>query len=388
MTNTRPSRTFSGNSKYLTFYNRHVHETFNPYTSSPIKSDLASSKITTSGKIYPNSKYCPGTSWTKSEKEIFFNLLQRTPTIPQILDNQEQWKSNLPKKSIFDIITYHNILKKELRRLKRKKSRKLIKYGDFPIAYEISPFFIHFEELQADMITRRESTLLMEKNRRIIKSSTTTPIEPIIDVEKLMKVLGCKVSHESLVLFDELARLVIRKIITNMIVDRGVNKRFQITEVVEAIKGLHYSDADLLFNTSKRTIFGMKRVNGDLIIKDDDEVIKKVDMHTIDGLIRSQREVIEEGDRDDENEMDLTVIEAEVLDEQDGVESRMYERGLVTMLMDDELLNSGITKEDEKLAQEWMNKRDDDVIIDNDHPDLSTEETSKLKKFSRKFATY
>ena len=308
----KPSRKFLGNTKYLQFYNQFVQEFF---TKCPKFSDLTSLIITTNGEIYNlpkrkkhNSRGRPrknqnqnpqqndflnddddgndigGTLWTWQEKEIFFNLLNKYKTITAILNNQQDWLAFLPKKSMIQIITYYELLKnnyktlqrqqqkqrqrqrqKRYRKNKKGKSKKrhgdgdgdgessLLSYRDIPIAYEMSPYFQNFEQLQSDLITKRENNKLLthvnknkifrqykslmkqineNDNQEIIEESestttaatTTTPTnivsmnkDSIIDMIKLQEIFKCQISIDSLILFEKLLLLLIKKILLNLI---------------------------------------------------------------------------------------------------------------------------------------------------------------------------
>lgn len=195
--NKNPSnRIFRGNINYVNYYNQFVQETFDDTTTCG-KCSLKTSKITSDGNVYylfqdKKTKNnlesellfesdCPGSKWTPKEKHFFFVSLAKY-SIHQI----SIIKSFLPKKSTIEIMNYYNLLKKELIRYKSKKKlknytynlnnkiiktkffnfyRKLLKYDDMPIAYEMSENFIKYEEIQSDLIFLKERTRINDENR-------------------------------------------------------------------------------------------------------------------------------------------------------------------------------------------------------------------------------
>lgn len=186
-------RKFRGNLNYVNFYNRHVQETFAPKHN---WLHFSNSKLTHDGKVYysrdfrdqiramkqkehvdPNSdnksllENCPGTLWTRAEKEIFFDALLKC-SIHRI----DLIQFRLPGKSELEILAYYDLLKAGLQkaRLKKRKTydyevngqprkiqltrntKHLMKYSEIPIAYEMSEYFIKFEELQSELISIKE----------------------------------------------------------------------------------------------------------------------------------------------------------------------------------------------------------------------------------------
>ena len=126
----------------------------------------------------------------------------------------------------------------------------MLSYRDIPIAYEMSPYFQNFEQLQSDLITKRENNKLLthvNKNKifrqykslmkqinenddqEIIEESesttttaataTTTPTnivsmnkDSIIDMIKLQEIFKCQISIDSLILFEKLLLLIIKNL--------------------------------------------------------------------------------------------------------------------------------------------------------------------------------
>ena len=107
----------------------------------------------------------------------------------------------------------------------------------------MSPYFQNFEQLQSDLITKRENNKLLthvnknkifrqykslmkqineNDNQEIIEeseSTTTTPTnivsmnkDSIIDMIKLQEIFKCQISIDSLILFEKLLLLIIKNL--------------------------------------------------------------------------------------------------------------------------------------------------------------------------------
>lgn len=271
-------RVFKGNPNYVSFFNREVEAFFNNDNYlPPCRTRLTQSKVGNSGMVYRLSllgKYLdteieriyrddiPGTVWSGDEKETFFNALTRYS-----IHNFDEIKHRLPNKSAIEIMNYYNLLKFELNHLKRKSKKmkykvkinsskfrffrrlrhfkKSIKIDDIPSAYEMSEEFINFEEVQANLINKRETILQTDSNRFYKKSFdnyTKDEEHNLIDVDacsslselfyvknKLMKddihnpflSPGAKLvptlNLKSLVFFEELTKLITEKIVLSLI---------------------------------------------------------------------------------------------------------------------------------------------------------------------------
>lgn len=230
-------RVFKGNPNYVAFFNREVDAFFsNDNYLPPYRTRLTQSKVGHDRMIYRLSllgKYLdheikaiyeegtPGTIWTSEEKEKFFNALARYS-----IHNFDEIRNRLPEKSDIEIMNYYNLLKFELNHLKQKSKRvkykisidnskhkffrrlrafrKSIKIDNIPAAYEMSEEFINFEEVQANLINKRE-TILQTDNNRFYKKSFETYTK---DTEhNLINVEGCTELSEKIYvknnLFDD-----------------------------------------------------------------------------------------------------------------------------------------------------------------------------------------
>lgn len=121
-----------------------------------------------------------GVLWTRSEKEKFFTALARYS-----IHNLASIKAHLPNKSEVEILNYYHLLKSSLKNYQKKKktSKKLLKYDDFPIAYEMSEYFTDLENGQADLAIRDE-------NREILREKTEANVvddDPQSSTESLIR---------------------------------------------------------------------------------------------------------------------------------------------------------------------------------------------------------
>lgn len=381
---TKPTRSFQGNKKYLNFYNQFVDQTFKPQFQS---SDLTSNFITNSGNTYPYNIDNitlgeEGTKWSSIEKEIFFNLLNKYSTISRILSNKDIWLINLPNKSMIEIIQYFKILSNKLKKFKKNKKLKLklIKYLELPISFEISPFMLKFESLQSELISIRENYKLSERNDPLKKLNLELDSErSIIDINTIFKSIKNinNMSIDSLVLFEKLSKLIIKKIINNVLLytnysdDDDVKKKknsIKAKDIRTGIECLNYNHPDIYFHIKNSLKLPDKLITIspfiDELQEEDDEKPKQ---NTIKSLMNLQQlkedEKIEkeylflsEGG-DSPLERYLNYKETQELERQDLENSRMYERGLIMMLMSDELRNEqGFNEEDEELANVWIDQ--------------------------------
>ncbi|ODV94606.1 hypothetical protein PACTADRAFT_34358 [Pachysolen tannophilus NRRL Y-2460] len=156
-------RSFKGNKNYVTFYNKEVKEfsILNDanFTCSDYDSRLKGSYINVSGDGAILSSEgnqddnFSGTYWSSKEKDIFFKCLGRYS-----IHNIDLIQEFLPGKSHVELINYYELLKQDLKLLKRRRKtfKRLVQISDFPIAYEMSESFIRMEEEQSSMITAVE----------------------------------------------------------------------------------------------------------------------------------------------------------------------------------------------------------------------------------------
>ncbi|ODV63256.1 Rrn5p ASCRUDRAFT_93757 [Ascoidea rubescens DSM 1968] len=156
------------NRNYFDFYNKQIFDIFNPIKYSNIDKKLnfslvkinASQRVDSQYLIDTNS-YDGGTLWSPEEKEIFFHYLSRYS-----IHNLDMIKTHLPNKSESEIICYYTLLKNNLKMYKSRKTvfKRLIKYNEMPIAYEMSEAFIDLEENQASCIITYENKKALQSN--------------------------------------------------------------------------------------------------------------------------------------------------------------------------------------------------------------------------------
>lgn len=95
-----------------------------------------------------------GALWTRPEKEQFFYCLSRYS-----IHRLDEWHVSFENKSKYEILVYYNVLRTNLRRLQtvqRRKSR-LLRWDQFPIAYEMSPEYVKLEEAMANELKDPET---------------------------------------------------------------------------------------------------------------------------------------------------------------------------------------------------------------------------------------
>lgn len=293
------NRIFKGNQNYLDFYNREVKRFFSRDINE--NSKLSTSKINASGKVIykadENYEENYGTIWSGVEKEIFFQCLTRNS-----INRIDLIKDRLPDKSEVEILNYYNILKKELKRQKlregkRKKfklrygekdviqsyvkhSKKLVSYSKLPIAFEISPYFIQFEEVQSSLISKFERSKSNDENQRfkkifehytndtfneglttqetqhdnsnesLIKFETTLQLTNNLYKHNLITPLSNlklvpKLHYKSIVLLEELAVLKLKSVLYDIIESKinknWLNKRHKSEEMKISLKDVNNS---------------------------------------------------------------------------------------------------------------------------------------------------
>ncbi|CUM63728.1 uncharacterized protein PRCAT00001312001 [Priceomyces carsonii] len=304
----RSNRVFQGNPNFVSFYNREVKSFF---STSESNGGLKSSKVYSSGtSYYPDDVEYGlqgGSLWTPGEKEIFFTSLSRN-SINRIDDIKEA----LPNKSHIEIMNYYNTLKKELinikkngRKIKRHKlqsrlgedegrlfkmvrnSRNLIRYSELPIAYEMSEYFIKFEEIQSNLISKFERNKNNDENQRF-KSFFSTYSSPADENREDSSLIDCematsltnelykhnqitplsnlklvpKLLFKSLILLEEITSSILRqimckviesKVVRNWLNDREPQREINIkkADIRKAIENLGYRDPNKNFNLLK-----------------------------------------------------------------------------------------------------------------------------------------
>ncbi|AET39292.1 Rrn5p Ecym_4225 [Eremothecium cymbalariae DBVPG len=91
-----------------------------------------------------------GTCWTGKEKQMFFHCLSRYS-----IHTLDEWSDQLPNKSKYEILVYHDVLNTNLNQLKRMNTKKrggILTKKELPIAYEMDPFFVELEEAYSQLI--------------------------------------------------------------------------------------------------------------------------------------------------------------------------------------------------------------------------------------------
>lgn len=232
-------RQYRGNANYAALFDQHVKETFNPpkvfFRKSKVNRRMACR--TAVGKdIYDRFQ---GSEWTSREKNAFFNSLSRH-SIHQVDNIQEEVET----KTVLEIYNYYEVLKSQLkayklrRKIKNKDMKlhglrhkyyyrephlKLLSYQQMPFAYEMSPKFVHMEEIQARLIVHRESLLLNDVQTHLKKIAPETLFEEkgfkevtrILNLsEGIDKQVELKTKAE--VFLQELVKQVVKKVILNL----------------------------------------------------------------------------------------------------------------------------------------------------------------------------
>lgn len=273
------NRHFKGNPNYVRLYNREV-ETFFDHGSSYHRSQtkFRTSKMNHKGEfLYKgDSGYesFHGLTWNGLEKEIFFNCLCRY-SIHRIDVIQE----HLPSKSYLEIVAYYNALRIHVKRIKKRRelrkkavkvkivdqsgeksivvkssplSNRIVRYDELPIAYEVSEDLIEVEETQAELISQRERSKTNDENRRfkdifdsyvqqidasgngndgedcneaLINYGNALDLSKALYLENTVVPLSSlklmpKLHFKSLILLEELVKLLLRKILSCIAEDR------------------------------------------------------------------------------------------------------------------------------------------------------------------------
>lgn len=211
-----------------------------------------------------------GTYWTADEKEIFFSCLARF-TIHRV----EDFLDHLPSKSMGEILAYYELLKRELRNQQicethsvhiiedQQDPTRLLRHEydimtipggidqrNIPIAYEMSDEWVEYEEEQSIHIADRQGRLDVDRGKRESKAMKdyTKKLEdelgenfPLVDVNNAFKVSKIyrgnqitmvqdrkptpRLLFPSLVYFEEIASLTIKKIIASLLMNKGCTSR-------------------------------------------------------------------------------------------------------------------------------------------------------------------
>ncbi|WLF81425.1 hypothetical protein PVL30_005222 [Lodderomyces elongisporus] len=314
----KPLDEMAPNAKYIDFYNTYVKEVFGTTKASKLW-HFDPSKISFEGS-FPLESSNPGCVWTPVDKEMFFKLVAR-----HSIHNIDLIASEM-KKSEMEIITYYNLLHSEVERLKkgeidnddfvidkrerkrRKKDMKraIVKYEDMPIAYDMSEWFIRFEDEQSFIIENclrkqmvneqieNELNYMDQLTKEILddESSSGTGMDMDMDMDmgtsvdddvceravennfstspsisesqlvdklRLSQLLQCKADDDSFVLFGQIVSNLTKRILLNLILLRKsdatkkessdlLNKIITKSEIRSAVRSLDYRDPDLMFS--------------------------------------------------------------------------------------------------------------------------------------------
>ncbi|KAK6464311.1 hypothetical protein DFJ63DRAFT_311609 [Scheffersomyces coipomensis] len=306
------TRSFQGNPRYINFYNRFVIETFQS-DGNYIETNLEGSYITNDSQVYyyPDVQgvdhnvdvNIPGSYWSPSEKEQFFNLLSKYS-----IHNIDIIVEGITTKNKFEILNYYELLKSKLNDLKRGNhkhnhderimlksykvtkiidrsttrsnnkqtiktykvhfpqvpTRRLISYHSIPSAYEVSEDLIKFEENQSLLINIKEKKKINDENRRYkrnfnmyVDSEEEEEEGGLFNIEMMNQIFdkiyrnqtiletsNDKVSlgFTSYVLLEEIIKTLIRKIMINIINSSGHEREITVNDVFESIIKLNIAD--------------------------------------------------------------------------------------------------------------------------------------------------
>lgn len=90
-----------------------------------------------------------GSFWNVSEKIMFFHCLSRYS-----IHGLDDWRDRLPCKSKLEILVYYNVLKENLRDVKRQGTNfsRILSRAELPIAYEMDEFYVSLEERMSERV--------------------------------------------------------------------------------------------------------------------------------------------------------------------------------------------------------------------------------------------
>ncbi|ODV79726.1 uncharacterized protein CANTADRAFT_25610 [Suhomyces tanzawaensis NRRL Y-17324] len=287
------NRLFRGNPNYVEFYNRHVEETLNPIPNSKRDMRLLGSKVTNDGIIYYHSYTSkPGSVWSVVEKDNFFRALALYS-----IHRVDLIQEHVPTKSQAEILTYYDMLRRELHHRKYGRNRAryfkykhrgrksirlpkyahgLLRYDEMPIAYEMSEEFIKFEEEQSEPISFKERMRLNDTARHFNKSwhaYTKVHDAHLIDHQHMDDIaakvhwqqnvvdrqggpkLAPKLHIRSLAFFEELATIVTKRIVLRATERKMLRLTDSVlvtrSDIVAAVKLLGYVQPEHRFNWNR-----------------------------------------------------------------------------------------------------------------------------------------
>lgn len=367
LTKERPFR--RPNINYIKFYNRQVQETLDPGKCIP---DLpfSSLKINYDG-TYPNEMKYPGQIWSSKDKELFFTLLARYSIHQLDMIGLHMGKSEL------EILTYYNLLKGELRKLKRctrspeqgsefltNQDYRLVKYEEIPAAYEMLKYFTKLEDEQSLLIdAEMASDSAFDEginNDDIVAEDASS----FINVARLSYLFGMICDKEVCRVMEDLVKQVTKNILINIIntktkkkLENGDTDASTVTihprNIKWSLSNLGYSNPNKIFNVDnplikkaftrkndQRRWFGTLHyivsapAFGNLV-----PVPRKQTIPTIHNLHQFQNRLHQSSnemdlDEEDEEQFKLFQLETKAVDDCDLLELRMYEHALLMMMLD------------------------------------------------------
>lgn len=285
-------RHFEGNRNYVSFFNGQVASFFSLEYAPPVA--LRPSKVAVSGAVYLDETdsldHVPGTYWKSTEKETFFRALARFS-----IHRLDEVVARLPTKSPAEILSYYHLLKREMGLRAKTKVRfettvdgrrhfhKMWRqqwatpYDEIPIAYEVNEDVLAVEEIQAQHIYHRELVLQLDGVRGLAKpfKDYVDDGDSLINYENAWE-LGQLLSKnrvldenhppryvpglhfQSMVMFEELAKLVTRRYIIKLL-EMKTNKL--MTRMVAGVPdGVAISAGDIKHITQELGLFETPRM--------------------------------------------------------------------------------------------------------------------------------
>ncbi|KAI5970217.1 hypothetical protein CANMA_000829 [Candida margitis] len=430
------------NVNYVKFYNRFVCETFDPTKCIP-ELPLSSSKINYGGS-YPNESKYPGQFWSGAEKELFFTLLARYSIHQLDMISLSMCKSEL------EITTYYNLLKRELENLKKKEgvrrgyvtglkecNSRLVQYGEIPAAYEMSKYFIKYEDEQSMLMGAEGNYEAVTSDEVSVDNddASVDDTDTLINRSNMSTMFGKCCDDELCQVLENLVKKITKDILINIVntktkkpdhVPQGVISR--PTELItilprnikSSITQLGYSRPNTTFNFDKPLVkkvysnqYGHRRwfnnitnitsvpAFGNLIRKPNQRTIPTI--HNLHQYQNGKFGSVVDGTLDEDFESKLIRLETKEIDDHDVLESRMYEHGLLFMLLDGE---TEIFPGDIRRLNQWekeLNKEEKDskrrqgVEEKNNYDGITSEDGSEdenekmvdlLKTYSRHFSSW
>lgn len=414
------------NDNYIKFYNRFVCETLDPANCIP-ELPLSSLKINYNG-TYPNETKYPGQYWSGEEKELFFTLLARYSIHQLDMISLHMGKSEL------EIITYYNLLKQELNKLKKVARRsgqvtglknwdyRLVQYEEIPAAYEMLKYFTKLEDEQSLLIDAKG-----ENGTHEVEDNDDKADDTLLNKAHLSKLLGRICDDESLQVMADLVKQLTKNILIN-VVNIKTKKRLENDSVdattinifprniKSSLTQLGYSHPNAVFNCGNPLVkkvyseqYGQHRwfsnlqniisvpAFGNLV-----PLPRKATIPTIHNLhqLHNNDSHSNEDTLNDELESKLIELETKTIDEHDLLELRMYEHALLLMLLDGK---TDVSPGDIKRLNRWnrefdLEERQSKGELDmgeitngeltEDESEDVYDSTDALKAYSRQFPQY